>query len=152
MSSIALQFLFSIYKIRYITSILSFLFQGYVLGTTPKNWEDARTDCKNANADLVTVNSATEQNYLIDLIKAEGNTSASYWIGYHDKVTEGTFKWVTGGSSFTNWDIGESTDSSGLEDCTVIDPSVTYKWKDSYCNATVSYICEKCEYEVFEVW
>ncbi|KAG9260033.1 C-type lectin domain family 4 member E-like [Astyanax mexicanus] len=54
-----------------------------------KNWKHARQDCTDRGADLVSINSVEEQEFLIDQKR-----SMSFWIGLTDAQKENDWKWV----------------------------------------------------------
>uniref|UniRef100_A0A673VX88 C-type lectin domain-containing protein n=1 Tax=Salmo trutta TaxID=8032 RepID=A0A673VX88_SALTR len=111
----------------------------YFLSTETKTWEESREDCLERGADLVIIDSSTEQTFLFNL-----NLKA--WIGLTDSVTEGTWKWVDGTTLTTGyWGAGQP-DDSGQEDCVEIyygqdDPVKT--WNDDKCGTNNNWICEK---------
>ena len=65
------------------------------------------------------------------------------WIGYTDKTSEGTWKWVDNGltapsSSYANWKISEPRNDD--KDCAWIDENGS--WNDDTCNKKKRpYIC-----------
>lgn len=111
-----------------------------------KRWTAARDWCRGRGYDLVVVNDAAEQAWLDANVGDSGN---SYWIGYNDRTTEGTWAWSRAGTgvTYTNWNAGEPNDSSD-EDCAVLNPfdtgasGVAGGWNDVDCNDDHRYVCE----------
>ena len=69
-----------------------------------KNWEDAQDHCKklNKNANLVTIKSEDEQNFLLQLINAFGEPKRA-WIGM-----KAVLEWYDSSNpEYTNWASGE---------------------------------------------
>ena len=67
--------------------------------------------------DFITVDDEEENRWV-----AETAWSFSYngwWIGLSGPDKEGDWLWLSDGSSYTSWDVGEPN-SSGGEDCTAI--------------------------------
>ena len=64
-------------------------------------WQQAKQVCAVMGGHLVTINSASEQQFIESLIKSKGNRN-SYWLGGYKSGN--TWRWVTGESfSYTHW-------------------------------------------------
>jgi len=107
-------------------------------------WSDAQASCESIGMNLVTINDADEESWIMTTALTYVSTGYGWWCGYNDIETEGSFVWSSGESaSYTHWDSGEPNDSSG-EDCTSFlhwDISV-YAWNDLSCSITIPYVCE----------
>ncbi|XP_071264022.1 CD209 antigen-like protein E isoform X2 [Salvelinus alpinus] len=109
----------------------------YFLSTETKTWEKSRQDCLERGADLVIINSDTEQKRA--------------WIGLTDSVKEGTWKWVDGTPLTTGYwydpqpDNGGGKPENGEEDCVEIrtDQILLKAWNDLSCAENLHWICEK---------
>ncbi|KAF4084572.1 hypothetical protein AMELA_G00107760 [Ameiurus melas] len=111
----------------------------YFISTEKKMWTEGRQNCKKKGAELVTIKTKEEQEFLVQQL---GNDKA--WIGLNDRNTEGTWKWVDGTAlTTTYWVPGEPNDA-GNEDCAEIwgNPD-KHGWNDRPCNDKVRWICEK---------
>lgn len=75
----------------------------------------AREHCQSLGGDLASIRSA-EENYQAHRLVPAG---ARAYIGYHDRVSEGSFAWTDGwGGSYTNWGPSEPNSWGGTdEDC-----------------------------------
>ncbi len=83
-------------------------------------------------ANLISVQSATENADLVQALSNQGYSSSVIWIGYSDAITEGSFVWYDGAPlSYSNWAPGEPN-NSGDEDCTQIYPDGS--WNDLNCS------------------
>ena len=78
----------------------------YRFSESLKNWDDARTDCKNVSAryDLVIVDDANEQKFL----QSKLDSTVDYWIGLRGSGSKDTYIWVDGsklvfGSTFNQY-------------------------------------------------
>ncbi|XP_067281138.1 CD209 antigen-like protein E [Pseudorasbora parva] len=60
----------------------------YLFSSDKLNWRSSRDVCVSKGADLVTITSKSEQDFLVSKIKA------SHWIGLNDLDTEGHWVWV----------------------------------------------------------
>jgi large repetitive protein len=100
------------------------------------SWLTARNQAAAVGATLVTINSQAENDAIWQAAVAAGVTGG-VWIGYTDRVTEGTWLWEDGSTAtFTNWNAGEPSNSSCFpsnegEDAAVIQMS-NGRWNDVY--------------------
>lgn len=81
------------------------IFQGkhYAVVKSQMSWREARLACEGEGGHLAVVNSESEANYLVALLKAEGARAA--FIGATDEQREGNWFWVDGRRvSYSNWD------------------------------------------------
>jgi Ca2+-binding RTX toxin-like protein len=101
----------------------------YLLTNFFGTWEDAQAQALSFGGNLVTINTAAEQNFLVS---AFGGTE-ELWIGFTDKVTEGQFKWASNEiSTYINWFPGQP-DNGGTppgEDYVVMNFGAAGKWND----------------------
>lgn len=113
---------------------------------------NAKSKCEVSGGHLVTINTAEEQKFLIDLVKT--SNKKNMWIGaYPDN---GIFKWVTDEMfSYTNWASGEPNNVFNMQNAAMMYtqnaayPSGT--WNDEngegrnwsgYYLSDFGYICE----------
>ncbi|KAG7499177.1 macrophage mannose receptor 1-like [Solea senegalensis] len=105
-----------------------------------KSWGAAHEDCVARGADLVSVHSKAEEEFLSLYSKA-----SSKWIGLKHNPTEGGYSWSDGTPlSHTNWGHGEPNDHEGREECVemVSSDNGTYSWwNDLNCDAHQDWIC-----------
>lgn len=95
-----------------VSGAVAFNGHNYLYVSTGMSWTDANTYCNNLLGHLVTITSAAENTFVLNL-----NTANTKWIGLNDTVTEGTFAWVNGDPlSYTNWSSSEPNNSGGNED------------------------------------
>ncbi|MFM6578531.1 MAG: C-type lectin domain-containing protein [Dolichospermum sp.] len=101
-----------------------FIYNGstYLL-TNFGTWEQAQAEAQSLGGNLVTINTALEQTFLVNTFGG----SQELWIGYTDKVTEGQFKWVSNETStYTNWFPGQP-DNGGSGRCNFNDALEEFK-------------------------
>lgn len=93
----------------------------------------AQAYAQSFGANLISVQSASENADLVQALSNQGFSSNVVWIGYSDDVTEGSFVWYDGAPlSYSNWAPGEPNDAGGVEDCTQIYPDGS--WNDLNCS------------------
>ncbi len=107
---------------------------------TSVKWDTAKAKCAlTAGAYMVTIGSSEENNFVKSL------TPKGTWIGYTDKVTEGSWQWVNGDpSSYTKW-CASLPPKDPTKDCAKM---VVKGCRDhSHCASTASptmhYVCER---------
>lgn len=108
----------------------------YFLNPNSLSGSQAQAFAQNLGANLISVQSAAENQCVIDKINDLGYTGV-IWIGFNDEVTEGTFEWYDQSPvTYTNWAPGEPN-QSGNEDCVQIYPNggSPGTWNDLDCNS-----------------
>lgn len=84
-------------------------------------------------ANLISVQSATENADLLQALSNQGYAGQVIWIGFTDAALESTFVWYDSAPvTYSNWAPGEPNNSGGNENCTQIYPDGT--WNDLNCN------------------
>ncbi|XP_067281137.1 C-type lectin domain family 4 member F-like [Pseudorasbora parva] len=122
----------------------------YLFSSNELNWWSSRDVCVSKGADLVTITSQSEQDFLVSKIKA------SHWIGLNDLDTEGHWVWVNnqtltetgvqfwfngGPTEPDNWRV---KDPSGENCASLGDHNGNFKsWFDASCKTAKSFICKK---------
>jgi Lectin C-type domain/PEP-CTERM motif len=107
----------------------SFYYGGneYFLTNQAGSWTNSQSEAQTAGGNLVTINDAAEQNWLVNTF---GNNQL-FWIGFTDQAQEGNFQWISGEPvTYTNWSGGEPNNWSNIEDHTVMNWGNSGKWND----------------------
>jgi hypothetical protein len=110
----------------------------YMFFAEPTDWVSAKSRCESKGYDLTHINDDAEQNWLTGILSPEGG---SWWIGFHDRWTEGKFSWVAGYYDYTNWAAGQP-DNSNNQDCVAMG-AWNGSWNDFDCSSTKAFICER---------
>ncbi|XP_067661558.1 C-type lectin domain family 4 member E-like [Haliotis asinina] len=121
----------------------------YILELDEVKWDPARNRCRSLGADLVSINTESENNFLVEKIKEyyppDEKSAAHFWIGmlYED----GKYVWVDGTEvGFTDWR------SSNQPNCMhtfmkcksfISTFETAYQWEDASSLYHFYYICEK---------
>ncbi|KAL9952322.1 hypothetical protein ACROYT_G039558, partial [Oculina patagonica] len=100
------------------------------------NWFVAQQACRSFNSNLVSIHSAEENEFILDLVAVQiPSRTSAIWTGLNDLATDGVFKWDDGYAvSFTNWRQDQPND---LQDsnCTLmfVDHEPRGVWKNVDC-------------------
>ena len=104
-------------------------------------WADAELNCVSQDANLVSIHSAGENNFVRDLIKNFDPANEWTWIGLSDFHKEGGWMWSDVSEvSFTLWSEGQPDNSGGEEDCVHI--NYPTRWNDIRCHYTHHSVCK----------
>lgn len=107
--------------------------------STPLNWMDAQSYCRNNYVDLSSTLSAAE---LSQMAKDLGPAVAILgWIGLSKTPIQTSYtQWSDGyWLNFTSWSLGEPADVP-LEHCIT---TLSSKWIDHFCVVTIPFFCYK---------
>ncbi|XP_042291262.1 lactose-binding lectin l-2-like [Thunnus maccoyii] len=119
-------------------------FQGrcYKYVSTHMTWADAELHCVSEKANLVSVHSLEEQNFVKSLIKNFDHAEGYTWIGLSDTQKEGGWMWSDGSAvNFAFWSSGEPNNEGGKEDCVHNNYGTDLKWNDHSCSLTFPSVC-----------
>ncbi|XP_073724575.1 ladderlectin-like [Misgurnus anguillicaudatus] len=104
------------------------------------NWATAEKNCQSVNANLASVRSTVENNFLLSLVPADSHA----WIAGHDGEIDGQWMWADGSQfDFTDWCSGEPNNLGVLENCLMINWTNNHCWNDAQCSYETSYVCAK---------
>jgi hypothetical protein len=86
----------------------------YLVTPAPLSWQTARAYARSLGGHLVSINDASEQNFLATTY---GPAQQPCWIGLSDAASEGVFVWDSGEPlGYADWCSGQPDDSGGAED------------------------------------
>ncbi|XP_052437870.1 galactose-specific lectin nattectin-like [Carassius gibelio] len=117
--------------------------QCYKFFSQAVNWVTAERKCQSLDANLASVHSKIEQDFLLSLLPS---SSTHCWIGFHDGEQEGQWLWTDGTPfDFTYWAPGQP-DNKNSENCGEL--SYNYgtsdnRWNDANCLTEHGYVCAK---------
>ncbi|NCS30372.1 MAG: hypothetical protein GPJ18_18240 [Microcystis aeruginosa F13-15] len=109
----------------------------YYTLTKSTTWTDAQAEAKSLGGNLITINNADEQQWILNTFGTTGN----YWIGLKKNLDNGAWEWINGEKvNYLNWSPNEPN-GEGIENYGMIigDQDVNFaqgKWND-YTNASI---------------
>ena len=99
-------------------------------------WSDARRNCQKLGGDLAKITSASENQFIFDLVTKQKKIIGSVWLGLHRKANN-KFYWAddTLLAGYSNWNIFEPNNAGQGEKCThmIATGSAKSKWNDVPC-------------------
>ncbi|XP_061163166.1 macrophage mannose receptor 1-like [Saccostrea echinata] len=116
-------------------------YEGNCYKNFPKeNWMNARDSCRRMGAELTSIHSYEENQFLFYKFIEYIDPS---WIGLNDRDSERGFSWVDGSPvDFTSWGDSEPNDFYNNEDCVAFYNTWTADWNDWNCQTMYNYICK----------
>ena len=113
----------------------------YLFCTTRRYWTSARDWCRGRGYDLITIEDTAENSWAATEADSH-RTDDTWWMGYNDRGSEGTWRWSSGSSaSYTEWAPTEPNNRYG-EDCGEFAGSRDERWNDADCGNSNYSICE----------
>ncbi|XP_022780795.1 uncharacterized protein LOC111322024 [Stylophora pistillata] len=109
--------------------------------TTAVTWDEAVTRCARENATLASIRNAKEEEFVRGLQKKTGS-GVETWIGLHDSLHEGSFKWFDGLKFKSHVCVPVNANGGNLENCvawSINKPKGC--WDDRPCNEKRPFTC-----------
>ncbi|XP_065325663.1 lactose-binding lectin l-2-like [Pelmatolapia mariae] len=115
----------------------------YKYVATRMTWADAELYCVSQRANLVSIYSEEEENFVRSFIKNFDHTEERTWIGLSDLHKEGRWMWSDGCAvSFTYWSPKQPDNWQGIEHCGHNNfETNNKKWNDVPCSVTYTSVC-----------
>ena len=101
---------------------------------------EAKAICKRLGKQLFEPTNYSDNYKVTALARAKGVTG--FWIGIHDKTTEGEFTYESNGVTigYKNWQSNEPNNHGKGEDCVQMNHGA---WIDMPCTYKLSFVCER---------
>nr|XP_024656917.1 ladderlectin-like [Maylandia zebra] len=97
-------------------------------------WAQAQRICQSLNANLASVNSNDEYQFIRAVISSASRESGLTWENY--------WFWIDGTYfTFTQWCHGEPNNAGGNEHCLMVNSSGSKCWNDGRCDSQYPFIC-----------
>ena len=116
----------------------------YFVSSLTKTWLQAQAHCHGISGDLVKINSAEENEFVLNLVKTQAPTlQRAVWIGLNWNSTANMFYWNDRSVPvYENWGSGEPN-GRAQEPCGEMYISSAY-WNDIPCNILLNgIVCKK---------
>ncbi|XP_007547864.1 ladderlectin-like [Poecilia formosa] len=115
----------------------------YKYVATLMTWADAEQHCVNQGANLVSIHSLEEENFVKLLIRNFDPAEGFNWIGLSDTEKDGTYFWSDGSRfNFKLWNTGEPNNYGGSESCVLTNWDSAKKWNDGQCTDRYAFVCK----------
>ncbi|CAK6949580.1 lactose-binding lectin l-2-like [Scomber scombrus] len=114
----------------------------YKYVSTLMNWADAELYCVSEKANLVSIHSQEEHDFVKSLINNFDHAEGFTWIGLSDTHKEGGWMWSDGCAvDFVFWDAQQPNDEGEKENCVHNNHGEDRKWNDFECSFTYPSVC-----------
>uniref|UniRef100_A0A672HJ19 C-type lectin domain-containing protein n=1 Tax=Salarias fasciatus TaxID=181472 RepID=A0A672HJ19_SALFA len=107
-----------------------------------KTWADAELYCVSLGANLVSIHSEEEHNFVKSLTGNFDPAQGWTWIGLNDIHKDLRYVWSDGSRvNFVFWNTGEPSNSV-VESCVMTNYSSNKKWNDTSCSGIFPFVCK----------
>ncbi|XP_078146312.1 ladderlectin-like [Centroberyx gerrardi] len=90
----------------------------FIFNNNPVNWVQAEQHCLTLGANLASVHSLEEYEFIQAMVKGSSGSLPETWIGGSDNAQDRTWFWSDGSSfDYLLWNSGEPNNSGGREPC-----------------------------------
>ncbi|XP_026204915.1 lactose-binding lectin l-2-like [Anabas testudineus] len=105
-------------------------------------WAEAELYCVSQRANLVSIHSLEEENFVKSLIMNFDHAQGRTWIGLSDIHREGSWMWSDGCPvTFAFWDAQEPNNIGGMQNCGHVNYETALKWNDIECSNLIPFVC-----------
>nr|XP_033472484.1 lactose-binding lectin l-2-like [Epinephelus lanceolatus]XP_033492501.1 lactose-binding lectin l-2-like [Epinephelus lanceolatus] len=109
---------------------------------TRMTWADAELHCVSEGANLASIHSLDEHNFVKSLIKNFDPAQGRTWIGLSDTQKEGRWMWSDGSAvNFVFWHAAQPDNCGRTEHCVHNNFGTELKWNDHQCYQTYTFVC-----------
>ncbi|XP_060949172.1 lactose-binding lectin l-2-like [Limanda limanda] len=114
----------------------------YKYVSTQMTWAATELYCVKEGANLVSIHSLDEDNFVRSLIRNFDHAEGRTWIGLSDLHEEDSWMWSDGSAvDFTFWSSGQPDNSQGGEHCGHNNHINDKKWNDYNCSDNYPSVC-----------
>ncbi|XP_049890236.1 lactose-binding lectin l-2-like [Epinephelus moara] len=109
---------------------------------TRMTWADAELHCVRQGANLASIHSLDEHNFVRFLISNFDHAKGWTWIGLTDIHREGRWTWSDGSRvNFVLWDVRQPDNAGGREHCGHVNFGSNRRWNDHQCHNAFASVC-----------
>lgn len=109
---------------------------------TQMTWADAELYCVSKGANLVSIHSHEEQNFVRHLIKNVDPSEGFAWIGLTDIQKRGAWMWSDGSAvDFVLWNIADTDPNNNEKQCIFSNYDIVFQWGGSPCLYSHAFVC-----------
>ncbi|XP_006875555.1 PREDICTED: C-type lectin domain family 4 member D [Chrysochloris asiatica] len=113
----------------------------YIFLTDNKTWHESAQNCTGMGANLVTISTEAEQNFIIHFLDRQ----FSYFLGLTDENTEGQWHWMDGtpfNPKVVFWHKGEPNNYKKEHCVVLVNAENKWAWNDVPCRLKTRRICK----------
>ncbi|XP_023404840.1 C-type lectin domain family 4 member D [Loxodonta africana] len=114
----------------------------YIILNDKKTWDESVKNCTGMGANLVTISTEAEQNFIIQSL----DTQFSYFLGLTNQNTEGQWQWVDRtpfNPHLVFWHKGEPRNHQEEHCVVIVQEKDKWGWNGFPCQFQTSRICKK---------
>ncbi|XP_039678874.1 galactose-specific lectin nattectin-like [Perca fluviatilis] len=119
----------------------------FVFIDSPKTWSEAEGYCLFEGANLASVHSNEENNFIRILTRGDTHKFPLTWIGGSDCIQSGFWMWTDGTMfNYENWSTKldyNMEDKRRTMHCLEMNYGYRKKWATASCNDTLPFVCAK---------
>ncbi|KAK6291658.1 hypothetical protein J4Q44_G00374430 [Coregonus suidteri] len=116
---------------------------------TARTWPEAERHCMSLGANLASVNSSEENQFLQDVVSSKTGSFTATWLGGFDTIPglvgkDRLWFWSDGANfDYQNWNQGEPNNNGGREPCIVMNFGGEHGWNDLECGNVLPSVCSR---------
>ncbi|XP_071372765.1 ladderlectin-like [Centroberyx affinis] len=116
----------------------------FIFNNNPLNWVQAEQHCLTIGANLASVHSLEEYQFIQEMVKGSSGSLPDTWIGGSDHAQDRTWFWSDGSRfDYQLWNSGEPNNSGGREPCVEMNFGGDSHWNDKRCDIEFTSVCAK---------
>ncbi|XP_066503060.1 secretory phospholipase A2 receptor [Hoplias malabaricus] len=122
----------------------------YIFASQTFPWHSVSFACKMMGADLLSLHSKDELNFVKERMNKVSHISAEWWIGLSSVSGHEGFSWTDGTAlDYENWRNGRPLRGAG-KDCITMS-TLTGEWSTAHCADLHGYVCKRRTVSVMEI-